>query len=326
MARLTVVIPTYNRPTYLAECLASLAAQMFRDFDLVVLDNASTEEYAPVLAEYAALDIEYIRNPENIGAARNIEKAREIGARSEFHVVFHDDDLMHPWMLELQVAALNAHPEMAWVATECQPFSQGTPSSFGEWSDSSKDLEVYGAPDELVRPLLENASLNFGSVMFRSALGASIHMRVQEFEIVSDRVLLCDIAGRAPVGFIRRPLVLYRHHEEQDSHNPIFREAHALALMTYYRRLLPEPLSAADRTLITRHATNYVLHARSTVRPDNRIPLSQLTREARAQHLFKWTAIDGQGVAALAHIAGIGRAFDAIRPMLGRMKRAASGK
>lgn len=324
MPKLTVVIPTFDRPDYLAECLETVAAQTFRDFDLVVLDNASTADYAPVLERFASLDIEYVRNPENIGAIGNIAHAREIGSRSAYHIVFHDDDLMHPRMLGWQVGALEARPDLAWVATESLPFPDGTTPAFGKYVDPR--TEVFESVDGLVRTLLENVPLNFGSVMFRSSAGKGTEFRREEFEIIADRVLLCDIAATSPVGLIREPLVLYRHHAAQDSHNPVFRERHALALMAYYERFLPHPLSAADRALLQRHATNYVLHARSAVAPENRIPFSQLVGQAKAEGLWRWSAIDGQGVAAMAHLAGLGGPYGAIRPALGRIKRSFSGR
>ncbi|MDP2234587.1 MAG: glycosyltransferase family A protein [Actinomycetota bacterium] len=321
MARLTVIIPTFNRPEYLARCLETVAAQTFRDFDLVVLDNASTEDNGPVLRRFRDLDIEYIRNLENLGATGNIEKAREIGARSPYHIVFHDDDLMHPRMLESQITILDAHPEIAWLATECQPFGPGEKPSFVDQYEHDVPTEIYGDATVLVRRLLENTPLHFGSVMFRTTLTETTNMRVDEFTIIADRVLLCDMALHAPAALITRPLVLYRHHEAQDSHNPVLRELHALALMAYYRRLLPEPLSASDHKLIKHHATNYLLHARSIVAPQDRIRMSELIRAAKTDDLFGWLSLDGQGVTALARLAGMGSAYEAVRPGLGSIKR-----
>lgn len=324
MSKLTVVVPTYNRSAYLAECLASIAEQTYRSFQLVVLDNASTEDVGAVVARFESLGIHYIRNTENIGAARNIDLAREIGAASDYHIVFHDDDLMHPRMLERQVFELEARSDLAWIAAESAPFD-GDSAAMQGWSDSAGDVEVYETRDALVRRLLENVPLNFGSVMYRSSISAGVDFRLDEFEIICDRVLLCDIAAAGPVAVIREPLVRYRHHEAQDSHNPIFREQHAMALMRYYKELLPAPLSAADGRLIERHSTNYLLHARSTVAPENRLAFRELTRAARADGLFRWSALDGQGVAALADLAGVGTAYGAVRPALGRIKRSLQG-
>ena len=325
MPKLTVAIPTYNRAAYLAECLESIAAQTYRDFRLVVLDNASTEPYAPVIERFAPLGIEYIRNAENIGAVRNIDKAREVGSDSAYHLIFHDDDLMHPEMLGRQIAALDQRPDLAWIATECAPFDSNS-SQLKSWDESNGIVEIYATHDALVRRLLQNVPLNFGSVMYRTSASAAIDFKLTEFEIIADRVFLCDIAETSPVALIREPMVHYRHHAAQDSHNPVFREIHALALMRYYQSRLPRPLSADDRTLTERHSTNYLLHARSTIAPENRLRLRDLTDEAKAEGLFRWSAIDGQGVAALAGLAGAGAAYGKMRPALGTIKRLLRGQ
>jgi len=324
MPKLTVVVPTYNRAGYLAECLESISAQTYRDFDLVVLDNASTELYAPVIERFAHLGLRYIRNAENIGAVRNIDMARALGSASDYHIIFHDDDLMHPHMLERQVDALDLRSDLAWIATESAPFETDCSAPM-DWAESAGAVEYYETQDALVRRLLENVPLNFGSVMYRSSASSAVEFRLDEFEIIADRVLLCDIAGAGPVAAIREPLVRYRHHAAQDSHNPIFREQHALNLMRYYQGLLPRPLTAADRNLAELHATNYLLHARSTVAPENRVPLRELTRAAKSDGLFRWSAVDGQGVAALADLAGVGAAYGVLRPALGRIKRSLEG-
>lgn len=320
MSRLTIVIPTYNRPGFLHDCLESISAQTFRDFSVVVLDNASSEDYGPVLKKFETLAIEYHRNPENIGAIRNIEKAREIGSGSLYHMIFHDDDLMHPEMLRCQIKALDTIPDLQWVATGCAPFASGIMPDFGDTSVREEDLEVYETPAQLVRRLLANVSLNFGSVIFRSR-DHTPPIRYDEFEIIADRVFLADLAASGPTGFIRKPLVAYRHHEGQDSHNPIFREHHALSLMKYYRDALPWPLSAEDQSLLASHATNYLLHARSAVQPSGRMPLHSLIRDARREGLFRWRAINGQGIAAIAKLIGADSVYAPIRPILGRAKR-----
>ncbi|MCL5886855.1 MAG: glycosyltransferase family 2 protein [Actinobacteria bacterium] len=322
MSRLTIVIPTYNRPGFLGECLESLMAQTFSDFRLVILDNASETDYGPVLERFSSAGIEYIRNAENIGSTRNIEKAFAIGSATEYFTIFHDDDLAHPYMLEQQVRTLDANPGMRWVATECAPFVSGSAVAFEDVGIGA--LDIYQTPPALVRRLLENVALNFGSVMFHSSQGPPARLRHAEFEIVADRVLLVDLAQSGPVGLLREPLVRYRHHEGQDSHNPIFREAHALALMRYYRDALGAPLAAEDLRLLRRHATNYLLHARTAVLPDARIAFGELVDAAKRDGVFSWAAIDGQGIAALAALAGVGSAYSAVRPLLGKIKRALS--
>ncbi|NTU70757.1 MAG: glycosyltransferase [Coriobacteriia bacterium] len=322
MALLTLVVPTFNRPDYLADCLESIASQTCTDFDLVVLDNASTASYDSVLERFAHLNIEYIKNDENIGAGNNHRKARDIARRSKYALVFHDDDLMHPRMIEWELDLLEGQDDLCWAAAEDTPFNDGQTPPADRWDTISEPVvERYETRAELARRLLQGARLNYGSVMFRSAALTDIPYRIEEFEIVADRVFLLDIAAQSPTALIAEPLVLYRHHAAQDTHNPVFREQHALALMSYYSHVLPEPHSNADATTLLQHSTNYLLHARAMVPPSARQPFSAITRGAAGQGLFSWSRIDGQGVSALARMAGLGGAFERIRPTLGKIKR-----
>jgi glycosyltransferase involved in cell wall biosynthesis len=321
---LTIVIPTYERPDFLAECLETVSAQTRKDFDLVVLDNASTREYGPVLERFSSLGIEYIRNERNIGSGGNQAKAREICTRSEFGMVFHDDDLMHPRLIEWELGIIEAHPDFAWVAAECLPFTDGSSPPVEVWQDLSGRAEIFGDRAALVRCILQAAPLHFGSVLFRTAaLSAASPVEAYErLHIVADRPYLLDIAKAGGTALIREPLALYRLHAAQDTYDPHFTEDQAIALMHYYRDILPEQLGPEDERLFLRHSTNYLLHAHSFTRPGNHGSFRDAVKREQAEGLFRWRSIDGQGIAALANMAGLGRPFAVVRPALGAIKRA----
>lgn len=322
MPKLTVVIPTYNRPEYLAECLDSIAKQTFTDFDLYILDNASTSDYGPVLERYADMGFEYIRHAENIGAYANHAKAIEIAMSAEYAVVFHDDDLMHPRMLEWECAVLDGDDGLAWVASEDAAFENGKPIPYGVWDGAVGSAEVFDEPAPLVRLLLEGAQLNFGSVMYRSRVAAQEHSDTETFSSLADRPLLLEMAKRSRVALIREPLVLYRHHAGQAPYTTHCTSDHALALMRYYRGLLPAQLTGDDALLLSRHATNFLLYAYAQLHPSCRTGLSKLAGTASSQGLFRWRDIDGQGVGALARLARVDGAYARLRPLLSRIKGA----
>ena len=71
--RVSVGMPVYNGERYVKAALDAVLAQTFRDFELIISDNASTDATGEICREYAARDprIRYSRNNENIGAARN---------------------------------------------------------------------------------------------------------------------------------------------------------------------------------------------------------------------------------------------------------------
>src|SRR5438094_9694095 len=107
MSLISVIIPTYNCAPYLTESLESILAQTFRDFDLVVVDDGSTDHTWAVLARYAGVAT-IVRAPHGgLSAARNAGPAAAHGER----IAFHDaDDVALPDRLALQLDPLRAHP------------------------------------------------------------------------------------------------------------------------------------------------------------------------------------------------------------------------
>jgi glycosyltransferase involved in cell wall biosynthesis len=109
--RVSIGLPVYNGERYLRECLDSILGQSFRDFELVIGDNASTDGTAEICREYAARDarIRYTRRPENLGAAENYNRVfRE--SRGEFFKWAAHDDVMGETFLEACVRALEGDP------------------------------------------------------------------------------------------------------------------------------------------------------------------------------------------------------------------------
>ena len=114
MTSLTAAIVTYNRSAYLARIIPTILAQTFRDFELLVLDNASTDDTAAVVRSFADPRIRYLRHDENIGGCGNLNAAIDT-ATSEFLVILHDDDLLEPQLFEREIAELRADPTLTMV-------------------------------------------------------------------------------------------------------------------------------------------------------------------------------------------------------------------
>lgn len=109
MPTVSIVLPVYNCEDYLRGCIDSLLAQSFGDFELITIDDGSTDKSGAILAEYAALD-ERIRviTQKNAGpaAARNRGIAAATG---EYLVALDSDDLFDHVMLEKLVTAAQRH-------------------------------------------------------------------------------------------------------------------------------------------------------------------------------------------------------------------------
>jgi CDP-glycerol glycerophosphotransferase len=109
MPRLSVVVPIYNVELYLEECLDSIAAQTFGDFECVLVDDGSTDSSAAIAEAYTAKDPRFrLIQQENkgLGAARNTGW-RHIAPDSEYLAFVDSDDTLPPNAYQLMVSTLD---------------------------------------------------------------------------------------------------------------------------------------------------------------------------------------------------------------------------
>lgn len=121
---LTVAVPVFNGENYLRQALDSLLAQTYSDFDLLIVDNASTDTTPDIASEYGERDprVRYHRNKSNIGAAANWFHALDLCATRYFKWAAHDD-LYAPEFLERCVDALERDPSVVACFSRTVPIS-----------------------------------------------------------------------------------------------------------------------------------------------------------------------------------------------------------
>jgi len=114
-APVCVCIPAYQAGRFLRATLDSVLAQTFADFELVVLDNGSTDDTADVVAEYADPRLRFERNETVLPMAANWNHLVSLSSAPLIKVLCADD-LIYPRCLETQVATMAATPSAALVA------------------------------------------------------------------------------------------------------------------------------------------------------------------------------------------------------------------
>lgn len=114
MPRVTVVMAMYNAAQFLHQAVASVLAQTYRDFELIVVDDASTDDSLSVLEGFSDPRMRIIRHRTNMGAALSRNDALSV-ASGEFVAIMDADDVCAPARLERQVAFLDANPQAGLV-------------------------------------------------------------------------------------------------------------------------------------------------------------------------------------------------------------------
>jgi glycosyltransferase involved in cell wall biosynthesis len=111
--QVSIGMPVYNGERYLPQALDALLTQTFSDFELIICDNASTDQTEAICHAYAARDhrIRYSRSETNLGAARNYQRAFELSSGRYFKWATHDD-LCGPEFLAVCLQVLERDPSV----------------------------------------------------------------------------------------------------------------------------------------------------------------------------------------------------------------------
>jgi glycosyltransferase involved in cell wall biosynthesis len=116
--RMSIGLPVYNGENYLEQVLDSLLGQTYRDFELIISDNASTDRTQAICRAYAATDgrVRYFRNVTNLGAAKNYNRVFELSSGEYFKWAAHDDTCAPDFLVKC-IDVLNRDPSVVLCYT-----------------------------------------------------------------------------------------------------------------------------------------------------------------------------------------------------------------
>jgi glycosyltransferase involved in cell wall biosynthesis len=209
----SIGIPVYNGDNYLADTLDAILAQTFRDFEVVIADNSSTDGTEAICKAYAAKDsrVRYYRQPENLGAAPNYNDVfhRTLG---EYFKWSAHDDLIEPTFLERCVSVLDANADYIVVSTMFSSIDKdGTNIGAGDPRTGLGSSDVSTRVRTAIYPYRQGGASDaaiFG-LMRRSALD-STHLHGSYTG--SDRTILLELSLLGPLFEVPDRLFLNRDH------------------------------------------------------------------------------------------------------------------
>lgn len=115
--KVSVLIPTYNYGHFLDEAIQSVLAQTFDDFELIIMDNCSTDNTEAIVQPYLTDPrVNYHKNEKNLGLVGNWNKCLD-HAQGQYIKFLCADDKFHPHLLEKFVAVMEAHPNVVLVTS-----------------------------------------------------------------------------------------------------------------------------------------------------------------------------------------------------------------
>ncbi|GEM_PF-216322 len=209
--QVTVLLTVYNGLPYLREAIDSVLAQNFGDFELLIVDDASTDQSAACIESFDDPRIRFIRNPRNFGQVRSLNEGLA-NAHGRYLARMDQDDVCLPNRLQQQVACLDARSEVAAV---------------GSWvyliGPEGRATEMVGTRVDdfgtLLGMVLTFASpIGHPTLMIRREVLAALGGYDESFAPCEDYALWCRLAERRHgLVSLPRPLIKLRRHAQQQS-------------------------------------------------------------------------------------------------------------
>ncbi len=200
--RVSVVLSVFNGEAFLAESIESLLVQSFRDFELIVIDDGSTDRTSEILHGFDDPRVRTLRNRSNLGLTPSLNRGLS-EARGEFIARQDADDVSEPDRLQRQLDFFHRNPEVVLAG-----------SWYKEIDESGREIQEVQLPSDplgLRWALLLYCPFAHSSVMWRkSPVQDFVGGYDERLDYATDHEFWNRIAARFPVSNVKRPLLRYR--------------------------------------------------------------------------------------------------------------------
>ena len=205
--RVTVLVPTFNRANYIAECLDSLLAQTMPALEIIVIDDGSEDGTAQLLKSYEGR-IRYVRK-ENGGKPTAVNLGLSL-AQGELIWIFDDDDVALPHAIESRVHALAGAPEAGFVFS---PHFYGADGADGKIARGALHQYLAHSPDSFLFELMKGCFFSLNSALVRAAAYRAVGSFDTHLLSSEDYDMALRLAAIFPVVSCAPPSFIVREHD-----------------------------------------------------------------------------------------------------------------
>jgi len=244
MPKVSVCVPSYNYGHYIDGCIRSVLGQTYKDWELVVVDNHSSDATSRVVRSFHDPRIRYYENDENIGLVANWNRCITL-SRGEYVAILPADDRHLPGMLERSVEMLDSHPRVGFCHTSYHWIDEsGRIIDTKKWWDSD---QVFSGLSEL-RKLVLGCYISPASVVVRRECYRELGGFDESYRFEIDWLMWSRIALAYDVAYLAEPLACQRHlHKGSVTAKTVFSQPHLRTSEDL--RLLGEIFSRLPSTL-----------------------------------------------------------------------------
>lgn len=204
--RVSVLLPVYNASRFLREAVDSILRQTYRDFELLAIDDGSTDQSLATLESYRDPRLRILRNDRNRGLIYSLNRGLA-EARGVYVARMDADDISQPTRLEQQAAFLDSHPKVAVVGSNVE-----------DMDEAGRTVSVSHIPcsnEEIQHKLLRRCCMNHPSVMFRRQQVVDLGGYREAHALTEDYDLWLRVSERHELANLSDRLLRYRIHASQ---------------------------------------------------------------------------------------------------------------
>jgi glycosyltransferase involved in cell wall biosynthesis len=217
--KVSVIIPTYNRADLLPEAIDSVLAQTWKEMEIIVVDDGSTDRTEETVRRYDDRVRYFYKENGGPSSARNMGIKEARGA----YVAFLDsDDVWEPEKLRIQMDFMREHPEIKFVCTDS--------SLIGPRKSRERKLRK-DSMGHLFPILYSNSFIRTSTALMVKECFQEIGYFDERYRSVEDYDVWLRVAKRFPIAYLNQPLVRYRKHEDNVSHDKITLRHNALRVL-----------------------------------------------------------------------------------------------
>lgn len=200
----SVIVPSYNHEKYIGQCISSILDQTYKNIQLIVIDDGSTDSSPLILKELSGRYNFVYEARANHGLTKTLNYAIKKYATGEYIAAVGSDDYWHPKKIASQVSFMQQHPtcgmccSMAYVVDD-----NNNPERL--LGDGIKDSDVELSSLLLINKIPAVTAL-YIKIIFDTAGGYDESLYFEDWD------LWLTIASQSKIGIIREPLAFYRKH------------------------------------------------------------------------------------------------------------------
>jgi glycosyltransferase involved in cell wall biosynthesis len=218
MPLVSICIPTYNRAGIIRRAIDSAICQTYQNTEIIVVDNASTDDTAKAVKSISDPRIRFVQQRENTGIFGNFNRCIA-EAKGDFIHILHSDDYIDPTFTETCVKFFEEHPDVSLTFTSARYISGDDKS---QSYSCLKDL-IFKAPAGFRKILTQQISIICPSVMVRKSVYAEIGKFSLEYPYAADYYQWLKISQKYTIGFVHDAWINYSIGNHSETFTYLFR-------------------------------------------------------------------------------------------------------